>query len=77
MAEVCGRSSRLNCLVPRRDGQARSKFNFGCPLFRNIYNTRADCENRILELKQDIGLDAFCLQGFWATEASFRFITVA
>lgn len=43
----------------------------------NIYNTRADCENRIRELKQDFGLDAFCLQDFWATEASFRFIMVA
>jgi hypothetical protein len=43
----------------------------------NIYNSRADCENRIKELKQDFGLDAFCLQDFWATEASFRFIMVA
>lgn len=43
----------------------------------NIYNTRADCENRIRELKQDFGLDTFCLQDFWATEASFRFIMVA
>lgn len=43
----------------------------------NIYNGRADCENRIKELKQDFGLDQFCLQGFWATEASFRFIMVA
>lgn len=43
----------------------------------NIYNTRADCENRIRELKQDFGLDAFCLQDFWAAEASFRLIMVA
>lgn len=43
----------------------------------NIYNTRADCENRIKELKSDFGLDNFCLQDFWATEASFRFIMVA
>ena len=43
----------------------------------NIYNTRADCENRIKELKQDFGLDNFCLKDFWATEASFRFIMVA
>lgn len=43
----------------------------------NIYNSRADCENRIKELKQDFGLENFCLQGFWATEASFRFIMVA
>ncbi len=43
----------------------------------NIYNTRADCENRIKELKGDFGLENFCLQDFWATEASFRFIMVA
>jgi len=43
----------------------------------NIYNSRADCENRIKELKQDFGLDNFCMQDFWATEASFRFIMVA
>lgn len=43
----------------------------------NIYNSRADCENRIRELKQDFGLDAFCMQNFWATEASFRFIMAA
>ena len=43
----------------------------------NIYNTRADCENRIKELKDDFGLDNFCLQDFWATQASFRFIMVA
>lgn len=43
----------------------------------NIYNSRADCENRIKELKQDFGLESFCLQDFWATEASFRWIMVA
>ena len=43
----------------------------------NVYNTRADCENRIKELKQDFGLENFCLKDFWATEASFRFIMVA
>lgn len=43
----------------------------------NIYNSRADCENRIKELKEDFGLENFCLQDFWATEASYRFIMVA
>jgi hypothetical protein len=43
----------------------------------NIYNSRADCENRIKELKEDFGLANFCLKDFWATEASFRFIMVA
>ncbi len=43
----------------------------------NLYNGRADCENRIKELKQDFGLESFCLKDFWATEASFRWIMVA
>ena len=43
----------------------------------NIYNTRADCENRIKELKYDFGADNFCLKGFYATESSFRFIMMA
>ncbi|MCZ2299825.1 MAG: IS1380 family transposase [Chitinophagales bacterium] len=43
----------------------------------NMYNSRADCENRIKELKQDFGLENFCMQNFEATEASFRFIMVA
>lgn len=43
----------------------------------NIYNTRADCENRIKELKYDFGADNFCLSDFWATESSFRFIMMA
>ena len=42
-----------------------------------LYNGRADCENRIKELKQDFGLESFCLKDFWATEASFRWIMVA
>lgn len=43
----------------------------------NIYRDRADAENRIRELKYDFGLDSFCLNKFWATEASFRFIMAA
>jgi len=43
----------------------------------NIYNTRADAENRIKELKYDFGADNFCLKEFYATEASFRFIMMA
>jgi len=43
----------------------------------NIYNTRADCENRIKELKYDFGADNFCLKEFYATESSFRFIMMA
>ena len=36
------------------------------------YNRRADMENRIAELKHDLGADGFCLQQFFATEAAFQ-----
>jgi len=36
------------------------------------YNGRADMENRIAELKHDLGADGFCLKQFFATEAAFR-----
>jgi Transposase DDE domain group 1 len=36
------------------------------------YNRRADVENRIAELKHDLGADGFCMQKFYATEAAFR-----
>lgn len=41
------------------------------------YRGRADCENRIKELKADFGLDAFNLQDFWATEAALGFAMLA
>jgi hypothetical protein len=36
------------------------------------YNYRADMENRIAELKHDLGADRFCLKDFHATDAVFR-----
>jgi hypothetical protein len=36
------------------------------------YNGRADMENRIAELKHDLGADGFCCKKFFATEAAFR-----
>jgi hypothetical protein len=41
------------------------------------YRGRADCENRIKELKADFGLDAFNLKDFWATEAALGFAMLA
>jgi hypothetical protein len=38
------------------------------------YNRRADMENRIAELKHDLGADRFCLKDFHATDAVFRSI---
>lgn len=39
-----------------------------------FYNSRADSENRLKELKEDFGADGFCLQSFNGTEAAFRLI---
>jgi len=38
---------------------------------------RADCENRIKELKANFGLDAFNVRDFWATEAALGFAMLA
>src|SRR5260370_13069474 len=38
------------------------------------YNRRCDMENRIAELKHDLGVGGFCLKQFFATEAAFRAI---
>lgn len=40
------------------------------------YNRRADMENRIAELKHDLGADGFCLKQFHATEAAFRAVVL-
>lgn len=42
-----------------------------------LYRGRADCENRIKELKADFGLDAFNMREFWATEAALAFAMLA
>jgi IS4 transposase len=44
---------------------------------RRSYRGRADCENRIKELKVDFGLDCFALNEFWATEAALGFAMLA
>ena len=41
------------------------------------YKDSADAQNRIKELKYDFGLDSFCMEKFWATEAAFRTIMIA
>src|ERR1700747_224999 len=40
-----------------------------------FYNSRAESENRLKELKEDFGADGFCLQSFYGTEAAFRLIS--
>ena len=41
---------------------------------RRFYNSRAESENRIKELKEDFAAGGFCLQSFDGTEAAFRLI---
>ncbi len=42
-----------------------------------LYRGRADCENRIKELKADFGLDSFNMAQFWATEAALGMAMLA
>ena len=43
----------------------------------DLYRGRADCENRIKEIKYDFGAGSFCMKKFWATETALNFITMA
>lgn len=43
----------------------------------DMYRGRADCENRIKEIKEDFGFDHFNMQDFAATEAALNFVVVA
>ena len=42
-----------------------------------LYRGRADCENRIKELKYDFGQDSFVMRDFWATEAALSVVMLA
>lgn len=46
-------------------------------LIWRTYNQRADCENRIKELKYEYGIEGFCMKQMGATESAFRWIMVA
>ncbi|UKJ08392.1 IS1380 family transposase [Solitalea lacus] len=43
----------------------------------NLYRQRANCENRIKELKYDFGADSFNLKNFDATEAALNWVMMA
>lgn len=71
-------------LFPKYEAYDRYKYSafvtntgFSAPLVWQLYNKRADCENRIKELKQDYGIEGFCLKRLGATENAFRWIMVA
>lgn len=42
------------------------------PLIWKLYTKRGDAENKIKEHEYDFGLDNFCIQDFYATEAALR-----
>jgi Transposase DDE domain group 1 len=42
-----------------------------------LYRGRADCENRIKELKYDFAADSFNMNNFWATEAALNTVMLA
>jgi len=41
------------------------------------YKRRGDAENRIKDLKEDFGVQGFCMDNFCATETAMRFVMVA
>lgn len=45
---------------------------YAAEVVSRMYVGRADSENRIKELKEDLSLDSFCLKSFDATDAAFR-----
>ena len=45
---------------------------YAAEIVSRMYAGRADSENRIKELKEDLSLDTFCLKSFDATDAAFR-----
>jgi hypothetical protein len=44
---------------------------------REQYKQRGDAENKIKELKEDFGVQGFCIDNFCATETAMRFVIVA
>src|SRR4030042_3301341 len=54
-----------------------TNLDLSAELVWHLYNKRADCENRIRELRNDYGIDGFLLDDFYATEAAFRWTMVA
>lgn len=53
--------------------------NMGLPakVIYDTYRGRADCENRIKEVKYDFGAESFNVNDFWATEAALNFVMMA
>jgi len=62
-------SYRYSCYITNLDLPAK--------VIWDMYKGRADCENRIKEIKQDFGFGSFNLNDFAATEAALNFTIIA
>lgn len=54
-----------------------SDLDLSAQVIWRIYRGRADCENRIKELKYDFAADRFNMRNFWATEAVLNTVMLA
>ena len=54
-----------------------SNVNLSATQIWRLYRGRANCENRIKELKYDFGADAFNMKAFNATEAALNTVMIA
>jgi hypothetical protein len=54
-----------------------TNLNLPSKIVYDSYRGRADCENRIKEVKYDFGAESFNLKDFWATEAALNFVMMA
>lgn len=54
-----------------------TNLEFSAKVVWDMYKGRADCENRIKELKQDFGFESFNMNDFAATEAALNFVVLA
>jgi hypothetical protein len=62
---------------PWRYGAIVSDVNLSAANIWRLYRARANCENRIKELKYDFGADAFNMNDFLATEATLSTVMLA
>ena len=54
-----------------------SRLDLPAQVIWRTYRGRADCENRIKELKYDFAADSFAMRDFWATEAVLNTVMLA
>lgn len=63
------RNYRYSCMI--------TNLGLSAQLVWNMYKGRANCENRIKELKEDFGFANFNMQNFAASEAALNFVIIA